>query len=327
MSSSDSFSFLLKQITKDLNNINDTLALIGLLYIGKKSIEAAINLNRAISNYLIPALISNEKWLKSLGNWAIVIGCLNQIGYGYARELAKKQINLILIDDNEQLLNRASEILKSNFNIEIITISIDFSNSNSYIPIEKSIVGRDIGILVNSNSFTTEWSNFHALPKNFIEKTISSNIGAFSFISRMIFPSMFQKNKGAIINITSKNTSFSSPYSAITAASNAYSEKLLETWRCEYSDKNLYFQTVNACFVDSSKFNNEIILSDDSAMFTSSAIRTLGWSSYSMGHWLNTFKLHLLMKNFPIKFLNFIYTRILKRKFKNSIEKSAIKDK
>lgn len=74
MSSSDSFGLLINKITHDLSEINDRLALIGILYLGKKSIESLRNLSLAIGHYLLPALVSNEKWLNSLGSWAIVFG-------------------------------------------------------------------------------------------------------------------------------------------------------------------------------------------------------------------------------------------------------------
>lgn len=74
MNTSDSFSLLLNELSRDLSNINDRLALVGILYLGKKSIEAFRNFSRAIGHYLIPAFVSNDKWLRSLGNWAIVFG-------------------------------------------------------------------------------------------------------------------------------------------------------------------------------------------------------------------------------------------------------------
>lgn len=74
MNTSDSFILFVNQLSRDLTDINDRLALIGILYLGKKSIESFRNLSRAIGHYLIPAFLSNEKWIKSLGDWALIFG-------------------------------------------------------------------------------------------------------------------------------------------------------------------------------------------------------------------------------------------------------------
>lgn len=79
----------------------------------------------------------------------------------------------------------------------------------------------------------------------------------------------------------------------------------MESWRFEYSDKNIFFQTINTGFIQKEiNFENEIMVSNQLAIFTSSAIRTLGWSNYSFGHWLNAFKVYLKFFFIIIIFLN-----------------------
>lgn len=79
---------------------------------------------------------------------------------------------------------------------------------------------------------------------------------------------------------------------SLSGASNLFTEKLIESLNYEYSDKNLFFQTINTGFLSEKKliFENEVKLSPNLALYSSSAIRTLGWSSYSFGYWLNAFK-------------------------------------
>lgn len=38
-------------------------------------------------------------------------GCNNGIGFGYATELAKREINIILIDKNQNLIDKISDFL------------------------------------------------------------------------------------------------------------------------------------------------------------------------------------------------------------------------
>ena len=107
----DSFSFLLKEITKDLNNINDTFCLFGIIYFFKCSYKMAKYILYCIKEYLIPFIYNNNKWIKNLGKWAIITDCSTNIGIKSANELALLNINLILICNDSQQLEHFSNNL------------------------------------------------------------------------------------------------------------------------------------------------------------------------------------------------------------------------
>jgi hypothetical protein len=115
MSTIDSFEFIVNSIARDLKDVNDTLALLGLYYTSKLVLTTLVKSLSYTKTYLIPYLFSNEKWIKSLGDWAIIAGCTDQIGKGYAEELANRGINLILIDQDQALVeNLANNLSKLN---------------------------------------------------------------------------------------------------------------------------------------------------------------------------------------------------------------------
>jgi 17beta-estradiol 17-dehydrogenase / very-long-chain 3-oxoacyl-CoA reductase len=108
MNGVDSVELLISEIGKNMKNITDTFALIGLIYVGKLSFKCISNGLYGFKTYLLPKLITNDKWLKSMGDWAIITGCTHGIGLAYARELAKRGFNLILIARNDDLLQKVS---------------------------------------------------------------------------------------------------------------------------------------------------------------------------------------------------------------------------
>jgi hypothetical protein len=74
MSGADSFQLILNQLIKDINDINDKLAVVGIFYTGKFLFKSAHIMYLGSRTYLMPRVFSNEQWLKSLGDWAIVTG-------------------------------------------------------------------------------------------------------------------------------------------------------------------------------------------------------------------------------------------------------------
>lgn len=123
MSGSDSLQLVIFEISKSLREITETLALVGCIYVSKLSYNVICKSFYGFRVYIIPRLFTNNKWLKSLGEWAIVTGCTHGIGLGYAKELAKRGINLILISRNDLLLEKVSKSLGL-----LLILSITFSN-------------------------------------------------------------------------------------------------------------------------------------------------------------------------------------------------------
>lgn len=108
MAGSDSFELVLHQIARDLGSVRDTFALIGLFYTGKLTFKCISSLYYGFKTYILSSYYKNDKWMKELGEWAVVTGCTHGIGLAYCRELAKRKINLILIARNAELLQKVS---------------------------------------------------------------------------------------------------------------------------------------------------------------------------------------------------------------------------
>ena len=74
--------------------------------------------------------------------FAVVTGCSKGIGLSYAHELAKKQMNLILIARKVDLLNEIANDIKKQYGVQVEVIVADFGlGSSIYKRIEEVIAG------------------------------------------------------------------------------------------------------------------------------------------------------------------------------------------
>ena len=71
---SDSFQLLLNQISSDLAHVRDNLALVGLLYTSKLVVHMSWRVLNLLGPHVACRLASNERWLRSLGDWAVISG-------------------------------------------------------------------------------------------------------------------------------------------------------------------------------------------------------------------------------------------------------------
>lgn len=86
-----------------------------------------------------------------IANFAVVTGSTDGIGKAYAKELAVRNMNLILISRNlKKLENTKQEILSVNPNVKVNLIAADFSEGKKiFEDIKLQLQDVSIGILGN----------------------------------------------------------------------------------------------------------------------------------------------------------------------------------
>lgn len=97
----------------------------------------------------VKQIVCGQKTLgERYGKWAVVTGATDGIGKGYAVNLAKKGMNLVLISRSDAKLVKVSRELQDAYGVQIKRIVADFSaGAPIYSHIRKELAGIDIGIL------------------------------------------------------------------------------------------------------------------------------------------------------------------------------------
>lgn len=176
------------------------LLILGLLSLAK---FAASFLYYAYAFFLRPA-----KPLKSrYGPWAVVTGSTDGIGKGVAFELARNNLNLILVGRSPSKLHSVSTSLKNRHpSVEVKTVVFDLAGD---LPVglqalAEAIEGVDVGVLVNNagvahpNSFY-----FHEDEMELYMEMVKVNLVALTEITGAVLRGMLERGRGAIVNIGS----------------------------------------------------------------------------------------------------------------------------
>lgn len=71
-------------------------------------------------------------------------------GKGYARELARRGMNIVLVSRSLEKLQVVMKEIKEEFSVEVKTITADFSRTDVYTHIDENLSGLDIGVLINN---------------------------------------------------------------------------------------------------------------------------------------------------------------------------------
>ncbi|KAG5327874.1 HSDL1 protein, partial [Pseudoatta argentina] len=231
------------------------------------------------------------------GEWAVVTGSTDGIGKAYAKELAARNMNLILISRNLEKLKRTKdEILLINPKIEVRILAADFAEGeNAFTKIHSLLQDISVGILVNNVGKQYEYPMYVGeVPEKELWDIINVNVGATTLMTRLVIGQMQKRRQGAIVNVSSGSEFQPLPLMTVYAATKAYVKSFSDALRAEYSRFGVTVQHLSPLFVNtkmnafSSKLQVSSIFVPDATTYARNAIATLGKMNSSTGYWAHS---------------------------------------
>ncbi len=184
---------------------------------------------------------------------SLIAGASEGLGGAYARSLAGRGLNLILIARRRDVLQALAENLKSSFSVEVRTLCLDLSEEESPVIIDRKTAGLDIGLLVYNAALSLIGPFFdHSIDRHLKEIDVNCRgplTLAYSFGGRFI-----RRGGGGIILMSSLSSSQGSPYIANYAATKAWNLILAEGLWYEMKDKGVDILACAAGAVDTPNY-------------------------------------------------------------------------
>ncbi|XP_058794430.1 hydroxysteroid dehydrogenase-like protein 1 [Phymastichus coffea] len=233
---------------------------------------------------------------KRFGDWAVVTGATDGIGKEYAKEFAKRDMNLILISRSmEKLCKTKDELQLLNFNIRIKVIEVDFSRGKfEYEKIRNQLKDIPVGILINNVGALSEYPMyFGETSESNLWEMINVNIGAPTFMTHLIIEDMKTRKKGAIVNICSSLDTYPSPLLSVYAATKTYVRYFTDALREEYSKYGIMIQRLSPYYVNTKMVaycqlvKKSSTLFPTAATYVKNAIEIIGKLNSGSGYWIH----------------------------------------
>lgn len=170
---------------------------------------------------------SAELFQQKYGPWGLVTGASDGIGRDFARELAARGLNLVLVARRKERLESLAAELESTHSIRVICHAIDLANPDDCDLLLRSVDHLEIGLLVAAAGFGTSGLSIHTDPNveaELLQVNCSAVLQQALHFSRLMVP----RRKGGLILISSVLAFQGTPFSANYAASKAYVQSLAE---------------------------------------------------------------------------------------------------
>ena len=157
------------------------------------------------------------------GKTAVVTGASSGIGVEYARELARRGANLVLVARRKDALDELGAELSKAHGVKVKTIALDLSSaiSGSKLMAELKKLKVETDILINNAGVGTS-GRFALEDRDKVKDEITLNVLTLVDITQAVLPGMLKRDSGAIVNIASTAAFQPVPGMAVYAATKAF---------------------------------------------------------------------------------------------------------
>lgn len=167
---------------------------------------------------------------------ALVTGASAGIGEVFARRLAQRKRDLVLVARRKDRLDAIAEALRETYKVRVEVLPADLADSTSPRTLLDQINERDlyVDMLVNNAGFGFG-GRFENMPLETLQSLLKVNIDALAMLCHVFLPGMLDRKRGTILNVASVGAFQPVPFFSVYAASKAFvvsfSEALAEEVR------------------------------------------------------------------------------------------------
>jgi len=188
----------------------------------------------------------NDKNFSVLQNCknAVITGASSVMGLEYAKQLAARKINLILLARRKDRLEEICQELSNTYNISATSISVDLSKIDEVQKVCQQILKiSPIDILINCAGFAT-LGKFSSVSLETHSQMINLHIKAVVALSHLIIPKMQEQNRGIIINVASIGSFTPIRGNSIYSATKSFLITFSENINLELERTNIIVQAI-----------------------------------------------------------------------------------
>lgn len=159
------------------------------------------------------------------GPWAIVTGAARQegLGYSFARQLAAKHLNLLLIDILEEELEARAAELRQKYHVNVKTVAVDLGQPDFLPKLQAVSDDLNIGLLVCNHMYTPkETPTILEMSLETHQAILNINARAYTTLIHHYGRRLVQQNRGGILIVSSQGGMRGTPYTGAYSANKAF---------------------------------------------------------------------------------------------------------
>lgn len=178
------------------------------------------------------------------GAWALIAGGSDGLGAAFAREVAGRGMNCLLVARRQKPLDTVAAELSGRYGVEVRTLSLDLGAADAVSKLEKETAGIDLGLVVFNAGAEASGAFFNEAPFSIWRDLLQRNV---LFLTEALhsFGNRFRgRGRGALIVVGSEAAFGGGARGAMYTASKGYALNLCESLWAELRPYGVDVQTL-----------------------------------------------------------------------------------
>jgi short-subunit dehydrogenase len=247
-----------------------------------------------------------------MSSWAIITGASSGIGKEYAKIMAGRGLNCVLVARRKDKLETLKSDLEKDYGIKVIIMAYDLSHKENCYKIYEECKSQKLQIdyLIN-NAGAGIFDYFHLSDIKIQEEMITLNMTSPTLLTHLFLQDMVKRNHGYIQFVASIASYLPTPLYATYGASKAYLKHLGISLNYELKDTKIHVSVINPGVTETEFFTSagqKNSWLQRAQMMSAKKCAEHGYRALmknknsSMAGFVNWFTAHILTKHLPSRF-------------------------
>ncbi len=172
------------------------------------------------------------------GPWVLITGASSGIGVEFAKQLADKKLNLVLVARRKEQMENLAKDLVAQYQIQTRIIPLDLTKEGFFQELEPQISDLDLGLIVNNAGINCEGHFYRGdLERNL--NMLRLNVEAPFILAYELAKPLLKKGRGGIIFTSSSSAFQATPYLSHYGATKSYILSLAESMHYEFKPQGV----------------------------------------------------------------------------------------
>ena len=181
-----------------------------------------------------------------VGDWALVTGASAGIGREFARQLAARGMNVVIVARREPLLQALAAEIEQAHGVRVLPLALDLSTPGAGQALSTRV--EDLGDvrlrLVVNNAACGRWGPFDAAQASRYAEIVQLNCAAVVEVAVAVLPVLVRSAPSALVNVSSQAAYQPVPYMAVYGASKAFVQSFSQALYEELAHAGVLVQTL-----------------------------------------------------------------------------------
>lgn len=170
---------------------------------------------------------------------ALVTGASSGIGESFARLLAARGTDLVIVARRAELLDGLARELVERYRVAVEVLAADLTDPGQRAEVEGRLRAEPVELLVNNAGYGA-FGAFAELPLDDHLAQIELNVAALVRLTHAVLPGMVARGRGGVLNVASMAGFTPSPGSATYGATKAYVASFSESLHSEVAGRGVH---------------------------------------------------------------------------------------